>query len=223
MLILAIDTSGQNGSVALCRGDAVKCDVLGLTLLEGGTYSARLVPCIAELLQQAGLSKANIDAVAVVDGPGSFTGLRVGLSTAKALCEVLAKPLATVSMLEALALSYGNDGESVTAILDAGRCELYVGEYVVEGQRAELRSESISKLSDVMAGLPAREIRIVTTLPALFETGSSHVTLVKPSQADAIARIGLRKLIAGEAADPATLDANYIRRSDAELYSPAKH
>ena len=223
MLILAIDTSGRNGSVALCRGDIDRCDVLEFTILEGGTYSARLVPCIAEILQQAGLSKANIDAVAVVDGPGSFTGLRVGLSTAKALCEVLAKPLVTVSMLEALALSYGTDGESVTAILDAGRGELYVGEYLVEGQRAELRSESISKLSDVMAGLPAREIRIVTTLPALFETGSSHVTLVKPSQADAIARIGLRKLIAGEAADPATLDANYIRRSDAELYSPAKH
>jgi len=67
MLILAIDTSGRNGSVALCRGDIDRCDVLEFTILEGGTYSARLVPCIAEILQQAGLSKANIDAVAVVD------------------------------------------------------------------------------------------------------------------------------------------------------------
>ena len=222
MLILAIDTSGRNGSVALCRGSGESIELLAQSQLEGGTYSARLVPCIAELLQQAGLSKANIDAVAVVDGPGSFTGLRVGLSTAKALCEVLAKPLATVSMLEALALNYGSDGESVTAILDAGRSELYVGDYIVLGQKAELRTEYIIKLSDFLAVLPTLESRVVTTLAALRESGRSRILSEEPLQADSIARIGLRKLIAHDTTDPATLDANYIRRSDAELYAPPK-
>ncbi len=105
MLTLAVDTSGRNGSVALCRGDAGSFEVLQLSELEGGTYSARLVPTIADLLRRANHTKAQLDLLVVVDGPGSFTGLRVGLSTVKALCEVLPKPLVGVSMLEALAVT----------------------------------------------------------------------------------------------------------------------
>lgn len=222
MLILAIDTSGRNGSVALCRGSADQCDVISMSTLEGGTYSARLVPCVSELLDQAGISKANLDAVVVVDGPGSFTGLRVGLSTAKALCEVLAKALATVSMLEALAVTYGREGETVTAVLDAGRGELYAGEYSLNGDRAQLRREYVVKQIDFLSEMPVLESRIVTTVVSLQESGSSRVLLARPLQADTIALIGLRKLRTGDVADLATLDANYIRRSDAELYSPPK-
>ena len=104
MLLLGIDTSGRNGSVALCRGDAESFDVLQLAALEGGTYSARLMPTIASMLQQNHFDKKQLDGFAAVSGPGSFTGLRVGLATVKGLCEVLQKPLATVSMLEALAV-----------------------------------------------------------------------------------------------------------------------
>ncbi len=81
MYLLAVDTSGRQGSVALCRGDAISFETLELCTLEGGTYSARLVPCIADLLEQANLAKSQLDGLVVVDGPGSFTGLRVGLST----------------------------------------------------------------------------------------------------------------------------------------------
>src|ERR1700759_5146414 len=129
MLLIAIDTSGRNGSVALCRSVGNDFEALQLANLEGGTYSARLMPIIAELLQQNGFEKSEVDGFVVVSGPGSFTGLRVGLATVKGLCEVLSKPLATVSMLEALAITHG-DGE-VTAVLDAGRGEGYVGEYGV--------------------------------------------------------------------------------------------
>jgi tRNA threonylcarbamoyladenosine biosynthesis protein TsaB len=107
MLIVAIDTSGRKGSVALCRGDAGSFEVVQLTLLEGGTYSARLMPTISSLLEQSGFDKKDVDGFVVVSGPGSFTGLRVGLATVKGLCEVLRKPLATVSMLEAVAVTYG--------------------------------------------------------------------------------------------------------------------
>ena len=223
MLVLAIETSGRQGSVALCRGHADSFEVAARAELEGGTYSARLVPCIGELLHQAGVSKAHIDGMAVVGGPGSFTGLRVGLSTAKGLCEVLAKPLTAISMLEALALTYGDDGEQAITVLDAGRGELYVGEYAISGQSAELKREYIAKLSDFLAELPVLKSRIVTTHPALLESGRTQAVLVKPLQADTIGRIGLRKLLAGEIVDPATLDANYIRRSDAELFSPPKY
>ena len=91
----------------------------------------------------------------VVDGPGSFTGLRVGLSTVKALCEVLGKPLAAVSMLEALAITYGHEGEAVTAVLDAGRGEIYVGEFQVDKQEAKLVRESMPKLAEFVAQAPA--------------------------------------------------------------------
>jgi tRNA threonylcarbamoyladenosine biosynthesis protein TsaB len=222
MLILAVDTSGRRGSVALCRGDADMFEVLAETELEGGTYSARLVPCIAELLNQGGFEKSNIDGIAVVDGPGSFTGLRVGVSTTKALCEVLGRPMAAVSMLEALALTYGPEGQQVTAVLDAGRGELYVGDYGISGECAELKGEYIAKQVDFLAELPSRESPVFTTHLALAESGGAKIGLVKPLRADAIGRIGFGKLLAGDTVDPTTLDANYIRRSDAELYTQPK-
>ena len=225
MLIVAIDTSGRNGSVALCRGDAGGFEVLELRKLEGGMYSARLMPSIAELLDQSNVSKSQLDGLVVVDGPGSFTGLRVGLSTVKALCEVLGKPLAAVSMLEALVVTYGNEGEAVAAVLDAGRGEIYVGEFQVGKLEAKLVRESMPKLTEFVAPPPATGARVVTPFPKLAEAFANvglDAALVPPLQADAIGRIGLRKLLAGDVADPATLDANYIRRSDAELYSPNK-
>jgi len=218
MFVLAIDTSGKHGSVALCHGDAASFAVLGLSAIEGGTYSARLMPCIADLLQQVGLSKTQLDGIVVVDGPGSFTGLRVGLSTVKGLCEVLQKPLAVVSMLEALALTYGRDGDTVISVLDAGRGEVYVGEYEVRGGRAELREQSIVKLDEFVKQLPQLKNRVFSPFSKISAQGEAMVTQTEPLQADAVGRIGLKKLLAGNTVDPATLDANYIRRSDAELF-----
>src|ERR1035441_4256359 len=140
MLIVSVDTSGRKGSIALCRGDGDSFEVLQLTSLEGGTYSAQLLPRIAEALQQNNLSKTEVDGFVVVSGPGSFTGLRVGLSPGKGLCEMVGKPLAAVSMLEAMMLTHGSAGESAVALLDAGRGEIYVGEYRLVSGRAT-RSE----------------------------------------------------------------------------------
>ena len=225
MLIVAIDTSGRKGSIALCRGDAGSFEVLQLTPLEGGTYSARLMPAIAEALAQHGISKNHIDGFVVVSGPGSFTGLRVGLSTAKALAEVLRKALATVSMLEAVALARGGDAESVTVALDAGRGEVYVGEFQVAGQSAKLLREYIAKLDAFGREAGPRDSLLLTPDCKVYEALGAHnnAKLVTAVHADEIANIGLRKLLAGEVADPETLDANYIRRSDAEIFSAPKH
>jgi len=224
MVVLAVDTSGRHGSVALCRGDAARFRVLGLTSLEGGTYSARLIPAISDLLHRAGLTKSQIEGLVVVDGPGSFTGLRVGLSTVKALCEILQKPLATVSMLEALAITYGNEGETVTAVLDAGRGEVYVGEYRVGGECVSLAQQSIEKLDVFVKRTQLIQSPMVTTFANLAGAlaASARAMVVNALEADAIAQIGLRKLLGGNTTDPVTLDANYIRRSDAELFSRPK-
>ena len=225
MLIVSVDTSGRKGSVALCRGDGDSFEVLQLTSLEGGTYSAQLLPRIAEALQQSSLNKAEVDGFVAVSGPGSFTGLRVGLATVKGLCEVLRKPLATVSMLEALVLTHGRAGESAIAVLDAGRGEIYVGEYRLGSGRATLVGEYIAKLDEFAAQPPVGGGNLLTVDEKVAEglqAAKCRVILVTPVQAGEIGRIGIRKLLTGETADPATIDVNYIRRSDAEIFSTAK-
>jgi tRNA threonylcarbamoyladenosine biosynthesis protein TsaB len=222
MLIIAIDTSGRHGSVALCRGDGDNLETLQLTHLDGGTYSARLMPAIAELLQQHGFQKSDVDGFVVVSGPGSFTGLRVGLATVKGLCVALNKPLAAVSMLEALAITHGQG--KVTAVADAGRGELYVGEYMV-AHNAQLLREYIVKLAEYPAEARGSEGAFIAPDKAVADflhTASVDVALVAPVEADGIGRIGLRKLLAGDVADIATVDVNYIRRSDAEMFAKPK-
>jgi len=226
MLIVAVDTSGRKGSIALCRGDSGSFEVLQLASLEGGTYSAQLMPQIAAALQQNRLDKTQVDGFAVVSGPGSFTGLRVGLATVKGLCEVLLKPLTTVSMLEAVARIHGRDGQTVIGILDAGRGEIYVGEYQISAGRASAVREYIAKLDEfvseaarIRGGLFTPDAKVAKAL----QTANAGAKLIAPIHADEIGRIGIRKLLAGATTDPATVDANYIRRSDAEIFSAPKH
>ena len=226
MLVLAVDTSGRKGSVALCRGDAGSFEVVQLTPLEGGTYSAQLMPTISSLLQQKGFGKKDVDGFVVVSGPGSFTGLRVGLATVKGLCEILRKPLATVSMLEAVAVTYGAAGETVvTAVLDAGRSEVYVGEYRLGSGSAGLEREYIVKMAEFATEASRIGGELLTPDAAVAEflrTAGVGVRQVAPVQADGIGRIGLRKLLTGDVADAASVDVNYIRRSDAEIFSAPK-
>src|SRR5215831_12292395 len=105
MLLLITDTSGKNGLVALAsaNSDAGNVTVLASAPLIGGTFSAQLIPQISALLDQQKLTKRELDAFVVVSGPGSFTGLRVGLAAIKALAEILGKPIVPVSLLEVLA------------------------------------------------------------------------------------------------------------------------
>lgn len=225
MLLLAIDTSGRQGSVALCRGDANSFETLQLTELEGGTYSARLVPVISQVLASQNLSKEAVDAFVVVSGPGSFTGLRVGLATVKGLCEVLQKPVAAVSMLEAVAVLRGRANGKVAIALDAGRGEVYAGEFKVTNSNATTEREYLAKLDAFARKSAAIDLAVLSTDDKVIEalrTAGAAARQVKPLRADDIGRFGLKKLLAGEVADPATLDANYIRRSDAELFSKPK-
>jgi tRNA threonylcarbamoyladenosine biosynthesis protein TsaB len=222
MLIVAVDTSGRKGSIALCRGDGSSVEVLQLRSLEGGTYSAQLLPQISAALEESHLNKNHIDGFAVVSGPGSFTGLRVGLATLKGLCEILQKPLAVLSMLEALALTYGRAGETVMSLLDAGREEVYVGEYnVAEGGANPVR-EYIAKLGEFAPNASAIAGRLLTPdakVAEALQAAGANFEWVAALHADQIGRLGIRKLLAGDTVDPATIDVNYIRRSDAEILS----
>jgi tRNA threonylcarbamoyladenosine biosynthesis protein TsaB len=223
MLLLAADTSGKHGSIALARcGPDEACHILEVVPLAGGTFSAQLVPQVATLLGKHGVSKQDVGGFAVVSGPGSFTGLRVGLAAIKALAEVLAKPIAAVSLLEAVAVSGRGQGK-VVAALDAGRAEVYIGEYEVEGAAAQLVSQRLVTRSEFVL-IAADASVVVTPDPGLAEAARGaalHVEQVDLPRADAIVRLGWRKLQAGQTISPGELDANYIRRSDAEIFSKA--
>jgi tRNA threonylcarbamoyladenosine biosynthesis protein TsaB len=217
MLILAADTSGKNGSLALVRFEAESSHTLELVSLEGGTFSAQLVPQISLLLSNHKLTKTDIGGFAVATGPGSFTGLRVGLAAIKALAEILQKPIAAVSVLEAVARAAGREG-CVLAALDAGRGEIYCGEYEIRSARATLITQRLLAGPEFAASAAGR--LVVTPDAKVVELAREKnlpVILIELPRADAIARLGFEKIQAGEIVTPEALDATYIRRTDAEI------
>jgi tRNA threonylcarbamoyladenosine biosynthesis protein TsaB len=219
MLLLAADTSGEHGSIALARcGSGDTCAVIEVVPLDGGTFSAQLVPQVAALLAKHGFSKRDIDGFAVVSGPGSFTGLRIGLAAIKALAEVLDKPIAAVSLLEAIAVAGRSQGK-VIAALDAGRGDVYAGEYEVNGSATHLESERLLTRSELMEA--AVDSIVVTADHGLAEAARGAALQVEEIQlpgSGAIARLGWHKILAGKTVSPGQLDANYIRRST-EIFS----
>ena len=219
MLLLAADTSGKHGSIALARCETgTHCEVIEVVPLDGGTFSAQLVPQIAALLAKHGFTKQDVGGFAVVTGPGSFTGLRIGLAVIKALAEVLAKPIAAVSLLEAIAVAGAAHGR-VTAVLDAGRGDVYAGEYEVTSSGARLNGEKLLSRSELIES--AADSIVLTNDKRLIEAGRSaglQVKEIELPRSDVIARLGWKKILAGEIVSPGELDANYIRRS-AEIFS----
>lgn len=227
MLILAIDTSGKQGSIALVRAgeptaDGGDLEVIEIAPLVGGTFSAQLIPQIAELLSRNGFMKSAIGAFAVVSGPGSFTGLRIGLAAVKALAEVLGKPIAAVSLLEVCAFTSGAQGK-IMAALDAGRSEVYAGEYEIPASDAQVQCERLLTRSEFLS--LAKGWMVVTPDSVIAEAASTaglSVTTLEPISAAAIARLGWRKIRSSETVTPEQLEANYIRRSDAELLEKSR-
>jgi tRNA threonylcarbamoyladenosine biosynthesis protein TsaB len=222
MLILAADTSGKNGSLALVRFEAEASRTLELVSLEGGTFSAQLVPQISALLTKHNLAKSDIDAFAVASGPGSFTGLRVGLAAIKALAEILQKPIAAVSVLEAIACAGGREG-NVLAALDAGRGEIYCGEYEIRDARA---TSIVQRLLSGQEFAGAALGRVIVTPDAkvaeLARENNLRAIVIAPPRADSIARLGFEKIQTGESVPPEALDASYLRRTDAEIKKDAR-
>ena len=221
MLLLVTDTSGKQGRVALARAaerDGNNVQVIEEAALAGGMFSAQLVPQIAALLAKHHFSKADIDAFIVVSGPGSFTGLRVGLAAIKALAEILKKPIVPVSLLEVVALAGKAEG-GVAAVLDAGRGDTYFGAYEIAGESVQVLQEQLLSKSEFLSA--ARESTIVTpdlTLAQAAREAGLSVLIVNTPGAETITRLGLRKLRAGETVSPEELEANYMRRSDAEMF-----
>jgi len=249
MLLLVADTSGKDGFVGLVRvglgASPDEVEVIEEVPLAGGTFSAQLVPQISGLLAKHGFRKTDLDAFIVVSGPGSFTGLRVGLAAIKALAEILQKPIVPVSLLEVIAAYFllvaageGLIPELTTfryaVALDAGRKEAFVGQYkvVLEGKTRRSSECEAERLLDIesLAGLiDAGDVQWIATPDAAISAFLTEKLSApkrhsiskwtnRPRSVE-VATIGWQKLKAGETVAPEQLEANYIRRSDAEIFA----
>jgi len=222
MLLLAIDTAGSTGSVVLAQTDSGgSLTAVGAVDLPGRTFSARLMPAIAELLQQQQLTLSAVDGFVAVRGPGSFTGLRVGLSAVKGLAEATGKPVIALSRLAVMA-SMLPAASVVHAVLDAGRGEFYYGVYRDAGW--DCVHESLETAETLHAALTAVEPDALLAVESALATVLQDIgsmTVVDPTAA-ATLPLALRCWQQKQFADIAQLDANYLRRSDAELFAKPK-
>lgn len=228
MRILAVDTTTPSGSVALLDNERL----LGEFCLESpATHSARLFRAIDALLEAAGLGVGEVDGFAVAAGPGSFTGIRIGLGAVKSLAFASGKPVAPVSTLLALAMKPVAEGARlVCPLLDAKKEEIYAA--LFERRRAgleELIAQGAYSSDAFFARLPAR--RVITFigggLEAYREKLAPHVrdkariSGRSPFIAAEVGRAGLRLIREGKGVSAAGLEPVYFRRSQAEEKSRA--
>lgn len=215
MLLLAIDTSGRQGGITLARGVDTEIEIIESTSIQGGTFSAELIPQISDLLRRHELAPQQLQALVAVTGPGSFTGLRVGLTAVKGLAEVLNIPIATVTSLELLLAASSCEQKSALAVLDAGRGEVYAA--VQNGTREEM----LLSVEEAVALAKSRALEVLlaeSNLASKFD----RAKVVTYCSTEVAAKIGHSKLLASETVDVLALDANYIRRSEAEYMQKMK-
>jgi tRNA threonylcarbamoyladenosine biosynthesis protein TsaB len=228
VFILALDTCDARGGVALLRDD-VLLQAEAHTVPED--YSSWLLPAITRVLTSAGLTLSEIDLCAVAAGPGSFTGVRMGLTTVKAWSEVYGRPIAAVSRLEALAADSSGSAPYVAAFIDARRSQVFAALY-------RRQATALGRLEEEMVIAPGKFLgwctakvgseridwvstdpdRLTQTPEWASRLGEAEtVQGISSLLAPRIGQIGYRLAQQGRLTDALSLDANYIRRSDAEL------
>jgi tRNA threonylcarbamoyladenosine biosynthesis protein TsaB len=229
VLILALDTSSPAGSIAVLQNEKV-IGVVSTWAQE--IFSSRMFRQLEFLLAELSLTLDKMDLFAVAAGPGSFTGLRVGLTAAKGWAEVYAKPIAAVSALEAVAAQSHSQAALLVPVTDARRGQVYFGFYrrvddsrqsglALEGDECSATPEEFLQALQARAG--KSEVTIVTPAPEVI---SGHVSGIENSRppvetvssvlAPLIGQLGFRRAQQGKVCDALSLDANYVRRSDAE-------
>ena len=251
VLILSLDTSSPSGSVAILRDD-LTLGVISTRAEEN--YSSRMFRHLEFLLSDLSLKLDDFDGFAVSAGPGSFTGLRVGLTAAKGWAEVYRKPVVGVSALEAVAVQARGGNTVLVPALDARRGQIYFGVYRPTAEGLALDGEEfvvtpgefVEKLGtlahghnrghdggdDAMAGGPdggqsggvftivtpdASVVELVSRLTPQFSAEFAGLDIVSSVLAPSIGRIAHARALRGDVSDALVLDANYVRRTDAEM------
>jgi tRNA threonylcarbamoyladenosine biosynthesis protein TsaB len=209
--VLAVDTTTERGSVAVTEDDSIRGEV---RLVSSEGHSRRLLPGVDFLLQSLGLRAAELDGFAVTCGPGSFTGLRVGLSTVQGLALGTGKPCLGVSALDVLAARNAGAAPAVVALMDAYRGEVYGALYDAEGRvagRASVeRPEALVQRAPEAAAFVGdgavrhRELILSLRPRAVFPGRSLFL-------AGTLGRLAAPRLARGEGVPPAELRPLYLR------------
>ncbi len=221
--LLTLDTSTAAGSVALSCGE----QLIGEILLQlPSTHSERLLPALQHLLKAAGLELADLDAFGVVLGPGSFTGLRVGVATVKGLALAVQKPVVGVSSLHALALQIPCPAHGLSVWLDARKQEVYAGSYGWEAGLPVLTGKEVVAPPDRLLESLSEETIFIGSGAEVYRSlivrrlGSrAHFTpwALQQPRASAAAVLALAALRNRETIALEVLEPRYIRPSEAEV------
>ncbi len=231
MRILAADTSTMSGSIALLDQGSLTAE---LTISSSRTHNRRLLKSIDSLLREIGWELETIDAFAVTSGPGSFTGLRIGMTTMKLLAWTMGKPYAGIPSLDALAFPFSFSANPVCTLIDARKGEVYCALYRPDGKGglaleipyAALTPHQLAK--QVMSKVPGpvvfcgdgwkayrNSLTIKLGTKALEPPSSFHII-----RAASIAELAERRFIKGESDDPGSSVPHYVRPSEAEINYP---
>lgn len=223
MRVLALNTATQSCSVAIVDDHSVLAEEI---CVSGQTHTVHVIDMLQRVLDVSGLFLADMDGIAVGRGPGSFTGLRIGISTVKALAVAAGKPIAGVSNLDALALQAAVSENLICPLMDARKGEVYFSRYCYENedlhQIAPVRVSSLeAALADIHTGcvfigeaarIYRKEIRATVGPCAVFAEPVQNTI-----RAATIGRLGMNRFKRGQTDDIVTLVPEYIRQSDAEL------
>jgi tRNA threonylcarbamoyladenosine biosynthesis protein TsaB len=229
VIVLAIDTCDSRGSLAAFRDGAV-LKVVAHESQED--YSTWLLPAVRECLQGSGLQMKDVEGYAAAAGPGSFTGVRVALTTVKAWSEVYGKRIAGVSRLEAMAAEASGDSHWVAAFANAQRGQVFGAIYQRKGKELVRSGDELviapGRFVEAAAEFAnGQQISWVSTDAECVvgeeawkarEMSGESVESVSSVRAPMIGRLGLEALAEGRFTDALALDANYVRRPDAEVF-----
>ena len=215
---LAIDTSTGIAGIALVQDSQVLAE---LTWRCGQNHTVELLPHLTNLLNQTGVNLQSVTGIIVAKGPGSFNGLRVGISTAKGLAFSLGIPIVGISTLEAEAYQHAATGLPICPIHNAGRSEIATATYQKkEGKWLQLTSEHITTIEALCSEITTRTVfcgELVSAVTSQLRKKLKQRAVIPPPaarvrRASFLAELGLQRLKAGDYDDLATLQPLYLRR-----------
>ena len=228
MRILAVDTATQICGVALADDGATQ---VALSLDTGQTHTRTIMDAIASVLRFGGIDLSAVDGFTVTRGPGSFTGLRIGISTVKGLAVATGKPMVGISTLEVLANQIELNSGLICPMLDARRGEVYWMHYrrqkddlaVAQPEQVGRAAEATKPISEPCTFIGNGALVYRSEIAGLLKTSghwvSEHGSRICPAT---LARLGQHRFEAGKIDDPASFGPVYLRKSDAEINFSSK-
>ncbi|MBE7030833.1 MAG: tRNA (adenosine(37)-N6)-threonylcarbamoyltransferase complex dimerization subunit type 1 TsaB [Ruminococcaceae bacterium] len=219
MILLAVDTSSPNAGVALLNEQKLLGE---FTVCNGNTHSQYILPMVDELLQKCGIALKDVDVFAVAAGPGSFTGLRIGIATVKTFAQVCNKPVVGVSSLEALVNQLSvSDGTLVCPVIDARRDRIYSA--LFDGYN-RLQEDRACCIGEVLEELKGKKVLFVgdgalahrEEILSFDSAFSVAPTALLTARSFGLAQAAMARAVRGDFDDLYALSAIYLRQSQAE-------